>query len=108
MQIFSKLAEVDKSNTLLSQILSQLNAYSSKAVEAYDFEARMDGFNAIRSAVKASPPTLTATQLAPVLHNLLFFLSDDDMAVRSQTAVTLAAVLKAVSEALLVRIISFA
>lgn len=58
----------------------------------------MNGYNEIREALKASPPSLNSVHLAPILHNLIYYLTDDDMAIRAQTSSTFSFVLKAISE----------
>jgi hypothetical protein len=58
----------------------------------------MDGYNEIREAMKTDPPSLSAFQITPILYNLLFYLSDEDMAIRAQTSSTFSFVLKVIAE----------
>lgn len=72
---------------IVGELLSNLNAYSSKRIAEPDFERRLSAFAKINENLFGE---LTAIQWKPIIYCCLFFINDhEELALRSNAAYTL-------------------
>ncbi|KAJ2905373.1 uncharacterized protein MKZ38_005672 [Zalerion maritima] len=76
-RILSAYATVDHSVTEIAELCSALNAFSKDQIDAPDYNQRLDAFAHISSS-RSRP--FTADQWLPLLHNLVFFIKNDEEA----------------------------
>ncbi|CAL1711913.1 unnamed protein product [Somion occarium] len=81
---FHTLAEVHPALQPLSQLLDDLNAYSTKRIEEPDFDRRLGAFTRLNETLHS---TLSATEWLPILYNMLNFIQDaDELTVRNNAS----------------------
>lgn len=84
---FRKLVEVDSSLSIISNLIDDLNAYSTRRVDEPDFDRRISAFTRLDGDLSR---TFSLAQWMPVLYNMLFFIQDaEELAVRTNSATIL-------------------
>ncbi|KAJ1677577.1 U3 snoRNP protein, partial [Spiromyces aspiralis] len=69
------------------EVVTDLNAYSTKRLEEPDFDRRLAAFSRINDECWCDPNKLDARAWLPVLHNLVYFSQDvDEMSIRSNAS----------------------
>ncbi|KAH7099278.1 armadillo-type protein [Auriculariales sp. MPI-PUGE-AT-0066] len=71
----------------IADLVSDLNAFSTKRVEQYDFNRRLDAFRAINEVIWSDA---TPREWLPLLQNALYFIQDpEELSLRQNSAYTL-------------------
>jgi U3 small nucleolar RNA-associated protein 20 len=84
---YRKLVEVDSSLSPLSNLIDDLNAYSTRRVDEPDFDRRISAFTKLDGDLSR---TFTLTQWIPILYNMLHFIQDaEELALRTNSATVL-------------------
>ncbi|KAL0955556.1 hypothetical protein HGRIS_001795 [Hohenbuehelia grisea] len=84
---FEVFASRDSSLKDVAELLSSLNAYSSKRIDEPDFDRRLEAFIHLN---ESSHKSLTCRQWLPILYNALNFIQDpDELAIRNNSALAL-------------------
>lgn len=71
--------------------MTKLNAYSTRRVDEYDFDLRMQAFSKINENLSS---TLPPNQLLPIVYNFIYYMNDGDMSVRSSASFGLLQIVK--------------
>ncbi|MCJ1309669.1 U3 snoRNP protein [Agyrium rufum] len=84
---FKRLYTPDEAESEAAELCVFLNAYSTDALDEPDFETRLAAFSTINEKLYH---TLTPEQWRPILHNMLYFVKDqDELVIRSSASMTL-------------------
>jgi len=84
LQVF---AERDEELQVVAELSKKLNAFSAKRLDEPDFEQRLNGYETINDKRYAS---FNAKQWLPLLHNMLFFIRDnEELAIRTNASYAL-------------------
>ena len=95
---FRKLVEVDTSLSAISNLMDDLNAYSTRRVDEPDFDRRISAFTRLGGYLSR---TFSLTQWIPILYNMLYFIQDaEELALRTNSASVLRIFIDTVSKTL--------
>ena len=84
---FRKLVEVDSSLSAISNLIADLNAYSTRRVDEPDFDRRISAFTQLDGDLSRN---LSLAQWIPILYNMLYFIQDaEELALRTNSATAL-------------------
>ena len=84
---FRKLVEVDSSLLIISNLIDDLNAYSTRRVDEPDFDRRISAFTRLDGDLSR---TFSLAQWIPILYNILYFIRDaEELALRTNSATVL-------------------
>lgn len=98
VEAFVQFKEIDGSLEKVTGWTKALNSFSTKRLEEYDFDKRLDAFDEINSEIENFHLKLTSTEWLPLLHNMIHFVQDEqELAIRSNAGTTLKRFVQAVS-----------
>ena len=98
MSANQKLVGADSSLSILSSLIDDLNAYSTRRVDEPDFDRRISAFTRLDGDFGR---TLSLTQWIPILYNMLHFIQDaEELALRTNSATVLRIFIDTVSKTL--------
>lgn len=84
---FRKLVEVDPSLSTISNLIDDLNAYSTRRVDEPDFDRRISAFTRLDGDLSR---TFSLAQWIPILYTILYFIRDaEELAMRTNSATIL-------------------
>ena len=84
---YRTLVEVDSSLSTISNLIDDLNAYSTRRVDEADFDRRISAFTRLGGDLSR---TFTLTQWIPILYSTLHFIQDaEELALRTNSATVL-------------------
>ncbi|KAJ3146988.1 U3 snoRNP protein [Geranomyces michiganensis] len=84
LAVFAQFATLDDKLSIVSEIVHELNSYSTARMDEPDFNRRFATFAKINQELYL---TLTPTQWLPVLHNLVFFVQErDEFSIRTSAS----------------------
>ncbi len=85
------LGQIDGKLSLISEVISKINAFNPKFPEEPDFNTRLDGFKTINSKTESTPFfDLDSDYISIITHNCSYFIrSCDDMAIREASSYTI-------------------
>ncbi|KFH66562.1 hypothetical protein MVEG_07087 [Podila verticillata NRRL 6337] len=87
VEIMAAFAKIDTSYTTVSNLVAELNSFSTIRIDMPDFDRRMDAFNLLTNSLYKD---LNDRQWLPVLHNMMFFIRDpEEMSIRSNSTFAL-------------------
>ncbi|TPX60594.1 hypothetical protein PhCBS80983_g01757 [Powellomyces hirtus] len=73
--VFARFATLDETLAVVSDLVQEINSYSTARMDEPDFNRRFAAFARINQELYK---TLTPSQWLPILHNLLFFVQEKD------------------------------
>ncbi|KAG0093776.1 U3 snoRNP protein [Podila epicladia] len=83
VEIMAAFAKIDPSYAAVSNLVGELNSFSTTRMDLPDFDRRMDAFNLLTDSLYKD---LNDRQWIPVLHNMMFFIRDpEEMSIRSNS-----------------------
>jgi U3 small nucleolar RNA-associated protein 20 len=80
------------SDVMQVKLLYDLNAYNQRRLNEYDFETRTAAFTAFNEKLKEN--TLEKNSLLPIVYNILYYINDDEMPIRSNASYSLSLILE--------------
>ena len=87
VQTFAQFLKLDPSLAPVSQLLDDLNAFSSRRLEEPDFDRRLPAFARLN---ETEYRTLSARHWIPVIHNMFYFIQDpEELSIRSNANLAL-------------------
>lgn len=76
-----------------AEVVTKLNAYSTRRMDEYDFDARMQAFGKINESLCN---TLSGPHLLPIVYNYIYYMNDADLSIRSSASYGLLQIVKSI------------